>query len=104
MWVHELPSWSKYHANALSWVVDKVSKYDSKTLQSIPFNVKEFVSVGLDDLQEDGHPLVESVIQARINQVVVNAISPTNSPQTKVKNVQNLISPVISNLFVCKAA
>jgi hypothetical protein len=60
--VHQLPSGPQDHADALTAIIDKVSEYYGQALQGVSLDVKKLFSIGLDHLQEDGHPLVESVI------------------------------------------
>ena len=67
MAVHEFPSRAQNHANALSGVVDEVPEDDSEAFQRISFDIEELVRVRLDDLQEECHPLVESLVQAVVH-------------------------------------
>ena len=102
MTVHQLPSRSQDHANALSGVVDEVSEDDCQALESVALDVKELVGVRLDHLQKESHPLVEGLIQAVVDQFVFDSVSPTDRSQIEVEDVQNLFSAVASNLFVCE--
>lgn len=81
MTVHEFPSWPQDHGDAFSGVVDEVSEDDGQALQSIPLDVEELVCIRLDYLEEDCHPLVEGVVEAVADELVVDAISPGDRPQ-----------------------
>jgi hypothetical protein len=64
MKVEKFPSWVQDHINAISRIVYEVSKYNSKALERVLLDVKESLRVGLDNLEEESHPRVESLVEA----------------------------------------
>lgn len=82
MTVHKLPSWSQDHVDAVSRVVNEVSKYHCQAFQCIPLDIEELVGICLNHLQEQDHPLVECLIQTEVNELVINPVCPTYSSET----------------------
>jgi hypothetical protein len=60
--IEKFPGRLQDHVDAFSRVIDEVPEYNSQAFESMPFEVEEFLGVRLDYLQENCHPLVESVI------------------------------------------
>ena len=104
MRIHEFPSRSQNHVDAFSWVIYEVTEDHGQAFKRISFDVKELVGIWLDNLQEHSHPLVERVVQASAYELIVNTISPTYSSKTKIENVQNLVSSMVSDFFMGKSA
>lgn len=81
MTVHQFPSRAQNHSDAFTRVVDEVSEDYGQALQSIPLNVEELICIRLYHLEKDSHPLVEGVIKAVPNELVVDAICPGDCPK-----------------------
>jgi hypothetical protein len=53
----------------------------------------------LNYLKEEGHPLIEGLVQAEVYQFVVNTIGPTYGSKTEIENVQKLLSSMACDFF-----
>lgn len=69
--VEELPGRLKDHVDALLWVMDEVSEDNSQAFEAVLLDIEEGSGVSLEDLEEQSHPRVEWLTQARLHEVHV---------------------------------
>jgi hypothetical protein len=76
--VHQLPCRPQNHADAFTAVVYEISENDSEALEGVSLDVKKLFGVALDYLEKDGHPLVECLVEALFNKLIVDTVGPTD--------------------------
>ena len=62
VFIQKFPGWLKDHVNAFSRVINEVPEYNSQAFECMSLQVEELFGIRLDYLQENGHPLIESVV------------------------------------------